>query len=828
MGSDPTDRSVLHSYLCWCVWRRLQRPEKADQIRDVVGRWIALLLSQPRDVLRAADWGALLRGCRFPADSAVSLLLFDRVTKPRVCLKPAWHLPGFDDDEAVKVRFELNLLRDREHWAAESWTQLFKPNLAAYAPLLEAVVTANISAAHGLYTLEQKLPKDVDPFRLHRQSIEPHEQDRHPRTLDLLVDAAREILDLLIETKPQEGIALVAKWFNSGIPLLRRLAVHGYGRRTDVTPDEKLRWLLAHDLLYRFKTDVFEFLRRTYPLASETAKGEFHRIALQGPRGELHAHLEEKTRAYETFNLMVWVQRIAPDCGLVEQSLALLRRQNPEFSPRDFPDVDFWFSAAENKEPMAAFNMEEILAKPPSDFLDKLLAVRPTGPLDTSRSDYCGAVAAVTSKDPRWGIEWVRTLATRQLHDADLWHAVCQGWRNGALAPEEWRSTLGLMVEIQGPPAFFESFTDVLEHGARREQHAIPGELMPLAQKVAERVWREALEASPPQEHPHRDWLADAINHPGGKLAEFWLQRVSLARKEAGDAWKGIPPDITDRLKMILRSSSGAATHARVVFASQLHYFHSLDVPFTESEILPLLDWRAHATWAEQCWHGFLIWGRWRPGLRERLLPQFDETLSRAAEMPDHLREAVANQAASLALFGIENPLADAWIMQVVVRLPEPDLERFASKVRQFLDESEPSTAERIWTRWLHQYWRARLLGTPKPLSAGEANAMACWALSVGKHFPDAVTLVAEMGSTVTFEHTALLYWIQEKGLAEKYPDATAALVLLYLRNPKDFFPPDEHATRVWEVLKRGGLARPKLLQIRDELARLGQDPGEP
>lgn len=119
-------------------------------------------------------------------------------------------------------------------------------------------------------------------------------------------------------------------------------------------------------------------------------------------------------------------------------------------------------------------------------------------------------------------------------------------------------------------------------------------------------------------------------------------------------------------------------------------------------------------------------------------------------------------------------------------------------------------------------------MGTPKPLSAGEANAMACWSLGVGEHFPDAVTLVAEMGHIVTFEHSALLYRIEEKGLAEKYPDATAELVLLYLRKPAHFFPPDEHATRVWEALKRGGLARPKLLKIREEMARLGQDPGEP
>jgi hypothetical protein len=137
-------------------------------------------------------------------------------------------------------------------------------------------------------------------------------------------------------------------------------------------------------------------------------------------------------------------------------------------------------------------------------------------------------------------------------------------------------------------------------------------------------------------------------------------------------------------------------------------------------------------------------------------------------------------------------------------------------------------TAERLWTRWLREYWRLRLLGTPRPLVGKEANETACWALSVGCYFPEAVQLVAVMGNAVSFEHTPLIYRIDEKGLAKSHPEATADLVLLFLRSAKDYFYPSEHFTKVWQSLRSSGVRKEKLLQIREALYRLGHDTGEP
>jgi len=266
----------------------------------------------------------------------------------------------------------------------------------------------------------------------------------------------------------------------------------------------------------------------------------------------------------------------------------------------------------------------------------------------------------------------------------------------------------------------------------------------------------------------------------------------------------------------------------RVVLASRLHYLFSLDAPFAQAELLPLFDWKADAAIAEQCWHGFLIWGRWLPGFTERLLPQFNETVSRAAQLPEDIRQGLVNQIAGLALFRMDNPLADGWFTTMVQKLDRPDLERLSWTIDRLLDQTDTETCERVWTHWLKEYWKLRLLGTPRPLVQKEANETVCWALSMGRYFPEAVQLVAAMGNAVSFENTPLIYRIDEKELAKTHPEATADLVLLCLRRMGIHFFASEHVTNVWQALRNAGVRKEKLVQIREALYRLGQDPGEP
>ena len=77
------------------------------------------------------------------------------------------------------------------------------------------------------------------------------------------------------------------------------------------TSDEKLTWLLDHNLIYQYKTDVFRFLELNYPKASDDLRQRVIDAASAGPTGALFDGISENTLLYERFNLLGWLRKVA-------------------------------------------------------------------------------------------------------------------------------------------------------------------------------------------------------------------------------------------------------------------------------------------------------------------------------------------------------------------------------------------------------------------------------------------------------------------------------------------------------------------------------------
>ncbi len=410
--------------------------------------------------------------------------------------------------------------------------------------------------------------------------------------------------------------------------------------------------------------------------------------------------------------------------------------------------------------------MRVALEAPPASFLARRPAqvhVNDSDGADAPRQSYRAVLSQSVSTSAEWGIAFAEAQLNERVYDLDLWQAVCQGWQSARPRAEEWKRILSLIERDGFPREWCYTSLELIVNACRRDENGITEAVMSFAQSAVERIWNRAYYDTPAEETFHTDWLTTAINDPGGKVAEFWLLRLSSARA-SNAAWQRINPDISAPLTSAMQNSGSAAASLRIVFASRLHYFFSLDPAFTEAELLPLFDWRVSAVRAEQSWHGFLIWGRWVPGFLDNLLPSFNETLKRIREMPSSIREAAMNHVAGLALFIISDPLENNWITTVLQQLEEPELERLAWKIRFDMKEAGEAICEPIWERWMKRYLEIRLLGAPRPLRGQEACYTACWAFSVGRHFPEAVKLVQTM--EVVPEPDTVFFELAERGLA--------------------------------------------------------------
>ena len=94
---------------------------------------------------------------------------------------------------------------------------------------------------------------------------------RGPGPLHLLIDGARDCLEHLLRERPEAGEAVIGRWERSDVPLLKRLAVHGWTERTDRTADEKILHVIESGLLFAFATkhETYRLIETALPAASD-------------------------------------------------------------------------------------------------------------------------------------------------------------------------------------------------------------------------------------------------------------------------------------------------------------------------------------------------------------------------------------------------------------------------------------------------------------------------------------------------------------------------------------------------------------------------------
>src|SRR5205823_2235401 len=155
----------------------------------------------------------------------------------------------------------------------------------------------------------------------------------------------------------------------SDVPILRRLAIYGYTKRSDILPDEKIRWVDENNLLFNFKTDVFWLLENNYSKASVEVRRQLLDKAVLGPDWEGCENIDEKTKQYEIFNLVVWLLRVAPTCKITGKMLASLKEKNPDFAEREFPEFSHWSSSGESLDDAAGLNVADFLLRTTASIL---------------------------------------------------------------------------------------------------------------------------------------------------------------------------------------------------------------------------------------------------------------------------------------------------------------------------------------------------------------------------------------------------------------------------------------------------------------------------
>jgi hypothetical protein len=641
----------------------------------------------------------------------------------------------------------------RVTWAVEEY--------ALTPHLLQAVADAPAGDSRIGYVLEESLAsaydlllayhgdQNWDQLSRNRSAIEPHGQDEFREPLDALVDALREYGAKAITAAPD----LADRWWSREHALFQRLALHLIAVDNSRSHDGKLEWALSRTNLYpdHTKHELFQLLAVALPGASAELRARVLAAAADGP--DYRDDLEDRERhiSYAKYNLLVWLSASTPDWKEAADALAAVQKANPDFEPREHPDLDMWMSGGVwgGKLPLAPEEFITRLSESASSALDGLLerdyAERRFE--EPTWDDALSLVRQAVAKRPDVGLSlWAEIRGRSELGERgdDLLRATASGWTNAALG-EHGEEIVEHVASMAGDLRNAHEIGRFLQEQIERQIDSDETPTIAAMRALAQKLWdSQGAHFS----HEHSDPLSIAplwLNSWPGSLAQYWPQEIDRRWRHEREGWTGLNDEERAALVALLSGPRAALDATQPAIARFLQFLFAADADFATRHVLPLFR---EADSAVLAWHSYLHSPRWDDKLLAAgLLESMNEQWDRLDQLGDqgHRQQFFGFVTAILSWAGIDEDTRRSVLRRSVTGANGAHAADFAASVARFLT-GESIDGAQIWDRWMRGHLTDRLNGVPRTASAEELIRWTNAVPHLGDAIPEAVALLSGKG----------------------------------------------------------------------------------
>ncbi|MGN8081555.1 DUF4020 domain-containing protein [Variovorax sp. 22077] len=766
---------ALHPSLWWSLMREIGLSKETTLELPLLRRWTGILLACAPSRLDPHAMSWLAGRCAATGDAQLALRVFISMSRHRLLLKSRFSWSQ-EDDGTQNNALSAEHVFDSNHWSLnEVWIKYIKPHLAQVTSQLLAEVSRQFLVIRADLLAWDAASDTWDPVSFRRSAIEPHEQDRFPEPVDVLIDAARDAIEFLATDDPDAASNWIETFLMYDVPVLRRLAIHAISIHPGMSAEMRLEWLVDRIGLYGLNEhhEVYQLVGKNYALAVDATRKK----VVDAVMSHQSSALGEQSSAIRTerahFDWLSWLSRAKADCSLARIELDKIRAVHVEWRASDHPDLTHWSGPAGWVGPQSPWSIDELLASPAADQLDALLTFEGETFLGPDRPGLIEAVREATKTNGAWGLALAAALESRSLCSSDLWPAIMRGWSEADLDVETWRELLSIVSKMKLYAFHIHDSANLLFAIVKNQGKPFATEILREADAVALETWRSLGDTD--ADEVIDDWLQIAINRPAGVLAEFWINALSLLLSGAVGAERVLPDSYRARFNMMIEDRTVNGGLARSVLAGQTGFLFGVDEEWVQEHLFPLFSDEDSARF-RQAWDGFLVWGRMYPDLAEALLPACLTAMERLHKDLAPRRQNFIKLLATLSVFHAPDPTKD--LIPTLFKYGDgSDHVAFSSYVGYLLKHLAVEAKQQLWKGWLRQYWSQRSEAVPAPLSNDERAQMLDWLLDLDEAYPAGVKL-ATVGPPVNLEHSSLLFQLRETDLPVRFSSETASLLV--------------------------------------------------
>ena len=487
---------------------------------------------------------------------------------------------------------------------------------------------------------------------------------------------------------------------------------------------------------------------------------------------------------YHRFQWFHWLHMAAPDCEIAKAALDAVWEKNPDFKPREYPDLNIWFSGTKGYRVTSQWTVEALLQMPADTAVQELLAYSPNERQladGEHREAMLQNVNAAAKTDHPWGLDLADSLVQSRAWESDLWLYLFMAWGETELDLNGKQRLLSHLSSSELHRRHPREVASVLSKLAQSAKDPEAIEWLDAANQIAIALRPYAAgEALPdivssvggvPQ---YVSWLQKAINHASGQLALFWVHSARLWKRQNLNS-QSLNSEYRSALDTIIMEDGVSGQFGRTVLASQLNFFLAVDEIWAIDNLLPLFD-VAHDDF--QCaWDGVLTWGSLSPSTAERIRESAINAVPRIVQEFDHHMLARFVGFYVTAMGWLIQHANDEWITRFFTQADATAKEQFALQVGRSLRSLDENAQAEWWNVWLKDYWHNRLQGVPGPLDNEENAQMLGWVVNLPGVFPEAVGMATKMPKAA-ISRSLILRRIGESELIERHPTELARFLV--------------------------------------------------
>jgi len=785
----------------------------------VMAKWVHFLLRRvPADAEGRNSLDFLLKTCAEVKIRSAALAVFDYLLTPTSRIESSFSVLR---ETKEKTEHEVRLRGDN-YWVKEAWEEYFSKNLDVFWMTLEPILQKHLVAANMMNRDFGHANEEWDSQSFSRSAIEPHEQDSVGYEIDRLINPARDLLDHVFAENVESGWRIAQAWYATGVPLLKRIAIHGIAKAEQIEPEKKIDWLLNSSALdyTAYKTESFLLYKKAFRLVTKEAQQRVIDRAMKGYKRS-GGEDEEEQQSYEVYNTLYWLQSVAPESKIAKDAFNdYNKKTNGKWGPREHPDHDTWVSSTTRVIPESPVSAEQLVAEPPEKHLELILTIeRKSHWGEPGRDGLLMDLQKAVTMSFDWSHQLAELLIREGQWKEDVWWRLVDAWRSSVHSEPEWQQILGILRQSSPLYPTTVSIGSLLEEGTKRDEGGLTVKLLPEAEVLADEYWKSLMVLTRGGED-QMGWLPEAINHNAGHVAEFWIHALWKRQKDSAESWAGIPKDYKNRLDAIMGDTSYAAQLARCVFASRVHFFFAIDHQWTREKLVSLFDFDRDERDAEQAWHGFLFWGKVPHPLIEDFKPLFEKAAARLQPGRESHRPRLLDHAVGVAWLKIADESTRSWFYRIIEGITPEERVHVARHIRAQLHTMKAEDKSTLWKKWLGPYWSDRNQNNPVALSSDEADEFMEWLPDLEPMFGDAVK--AALG-TSGFElyQCHLYYGLAKSELPKSHPaDVNRLLAHLLTETSEDFLHCDD-VNQIYNTLSKA-LSKKDLEPLLNQLIRLG------